>query len=61
MTKIREYAEKLFNTVSEGLRLALTDPFGAAVSAVCWIIPAAIGVWMVKSVGIWALKLTGVY
>ena len=61
MTKLREYTAKLFNTISEGFRSALTDPFGAAVSAVCWIIPAAIGVWMVKHVGLWALQLTGVY
>ena len=61
MTKLREYAANLFNTVERGVTSALTDPFGAAVSVVCWIVPAAVGVWMVKLVGVWALQLTGVY
>jgi len=61
MTEFREYAVNLFKKVVGGFQSALTDPFGAAVSVVCWIVPAAVGVWMVKLVGVWALQLTGLY
>lgn len=61
MTKLREYARSLFNTVEKGVRSALIDPFGSAVNVVFWIVSAAVGVWMVKLVGAWALQLTGVY
>lgn len=60
MNKLKSYAVSLYGSLERGVNLVLTDPFEAALSVLSWVIPAAIGIWLVRMVGAWALNLIGV-